>query len=141
MTEQSYLFDFHRSPYFFDSWNTDFKLNDMNASNNFRLMYFNYSPDNINDCLDGKKIKSSLLSNRVANISCSLKWDMNANTISMRNDATWNIGTGNHYPLKAVFLTTSDGVVMGYCINMNSFEVTNIVKIKADTILWSIRDE
>ena len=45
------------------------------------------------------------------------------------------------FSLKAVFIRNKNtGFVMGYSINNTAFEITNVVKLEKDTILWSITD-
>jgi len=133
---QSYLFDFQRVPLFFDNWNNQFTVAEMNASSNFQFVFSDYCPTNIEDCLSSGVLSDDV--NVLATVDCSLKWENEI--ISVRSDATWNIST-SVYPLKAVFLRCKrTGFVLGYCINVNSFEVTNKVKIEGGTILWSIED-
>lgn len=139
MSTQSYIFDFQRVPSFFDNWNIQFKLLEMNDSNNFQLVFSSYAPSNISECLSGDVLSSDVTV--ASTVDCSLKWTSDTGLIQIRNDATWSIGDST-VPLKAVFLRhKSSGYVMGYSINMNSFEVTNTVTLEADTILWSISDE
>ena len=136
--EQSFLFDFQRSPTFLDNMNVKFHLLEMNSSNNFQVVFSTYAPTNIEDCLSSDGTLNSDVTIQ-ASLDCSLKWENDI--ISIRNDVTWNIGD-TYYPLKAVFIRNkSNGYVMGYSINITSFEVTNEVIFEEDTILWSFRDE
>lgn len=139
---QSYLFDFQRSPSFFTNWNIKFLLSNMTNSENFSIVFCDYASDNINDCIDSNGILNTTNAHPIATIDCSLEWDGETEIITIRNDATWSIGD-NHYPLKAVFICSKStaNYVMGYCINMDNFEVTNQIKFEAGTILWSIKDE
>lgn len=143
---QSYLFDFQTVPTFFDNWNVNFKLMEMNTSNKFQFVFCDYAPDNIEQCLNGTVLNTSTVTiaknylNQDAVVDCSLAWDSASRTISLRDDVEWNVGDGNAY-LKAVFLRNKDtGYVMGYCIHMNSFDVTNKVTFDEGTVLWSISD-
>lgn len=136
--EQSFLFDFQRSPTFLDNMNVKFHLLEMNSSNNFQVVFSTYAPTNIEDCLNADGSLNSDVTIQ-SSLDCSLKWENDI--ISIRNDVTWNIGDA-YYPLKAVFIRNkSNGYVMGYSINITSFEVTNEVIFEEDTILWSFRDE
>lgn len=136
--EQSFLFDFQRSPTFLDNMNVKFHLLEMNSSNNFQVVFSTYAPTNIQDCLNSDGTLNSDVTIQES-LDCSLKWENDI--ISIRNDVTWNIGDA-YYPLKAVFIRNkSNGYVMGYSINITSFEVTNEVIFEEDTILWSFRDE
>lgn len=136
--EQSFLFDFQRSPTFLDNMNVKFHLLEMNSSNNFQVVFSTYAPTNIQDCLNSDGTLNSDVTIQES-LDCSLKWENDI--ISIRNDVTWNIGDV-YYPLKAVFIRNkSNGYVMGYSINITSFEVTNEVIFEEDTILWSFRDE
>lgn len=141
--EQSYLFDFQASPLFFDRWNIDFKLLEMNDSDNFEFVFSDYASDNIQDCLTSGALNTTnvhIAQSGTAVVDCSLKWDSDARTISIRDDVEWEVGDDNVF-LKAVFLRNkTTGFVMGYCIHMNSFDVTNSVTFDKDTILWSIVD-
>lgn len=119
-----------------DDWNIKFKLLEMNDSNNFQLVFSSYAPSNIDECLSGDVLSSDVTI--AATVDCSLKWTSASGLIQVRNDATWNVGD-NTVPLKAVFVRhKSSGYVMGYSINMNSFEVTNTVTLEENTILWSV---
>ena len=136
--EQSFLFDFQRSPTFLDNMNVKFHLLEMNSSNNFQVVFSTYAPTNIQDCLSSDGTLNSDVTIQES-LDCCLKWENDI--ISIRNDVTWNIGDA-YYPLKAVFIRNkSNGYVMGYSINITSFEVTNEVIFEEDTILWSFRDE
>ena len=140
MSVQSYIFDIKEVPSFFDDWNIRFRLMDMDGvSNNFKLVFSDYAPSNIEDCLNGGVLSSSV--NVASSVDCKLKWDKDSRVISVKGDAQWTIGD-NDYPLKAVFLCNkSDDYVLGYCIHTASFTVTNKVKIEDGTILWSIVNE
>lgn len=139
----SYLFDFQRVPTFFDKWNIDFSVADMNTSENFEFVFSDYAPDNISDCLSGTALNTTnvhIAQSGSAVVPCSLKWNSETGIISVRNDTTWTIGDNNIF-LKAVFLRHRyTKYVMGYCIHMNSFDVTNSVIFDENTILWSITD-
>ena len=140
---ESFLWDFTGVPHFFTNWNVKYAISEMTSSNNFQFCFCDYASSNINDCLDGEVLSSDV--NIILCVDCSLKWDEDAQTISVRNDTTWNIGDSIH-PIKAVFLrkksnTASQRYVLGYCIHVNSIEVTNMVKIPENTILWSIQNE
>ncbi len=136
--EQSFLFDFQRSPSFLDNFNVKFHLLEMNSSSNFQIVFSTYAPTNIQDCLNDDGTLNDDVTIQES-VDCSLKWENEI--ISVRNDVTWNIGDA-YYPLKAVFVRNkSNGYVMGYSINITSFEVTNEVIFEEGTILWSFRDE
>ena len=147
MTEQSFLFDFTRVKSFFEQWNVAFKLTDMNSSNNFRLVFASDSPNNIDDCLDNGVIDEDVVTYATqtvggvtsdAIIPMSLKYEND--TISIRNDTTWNIGN-EPMPLKSVFITTTDGYVMAYSINISEFTVTNKIVFEGGVTLWRIIDD
>lgn len=140
MEEQSYIFDFQRTPLFFDGWNKYFTVDEMRQNaDNFEVVYTNHAPTDINECLNGGVLNTSNVvvnNNYVANLS--LNYDNGV--ITVRNDSTLNIGD-NIFPLKAVFIRNKNtGFVMGYSINNTAFEITNVVKLEKDTILWSITD-
>lgn len=142
MVVQSYLFDFQRTPLFFDKLNIDYSVLEMQSSNNlFEIVFSDYASDNINECLNGSVLNTDnvhIAQSGNAKVDCSLKWEND--TIRIRNDVEWTIGDNNIF-LKAMFLRhKATGSVLGYCIHMNSFDVTNKVKFDADTILWSIVD-
>ena len=136
---QSYIYDFQRVPRFFDDFNIKFKVIDMDgASSNFQIVYCTYAPNNIDDCLasDGKLSSDVTVQQAV---DCKLKWE--DDTIYLKDNTTWNIGD-SIYPLKAVFIRDkATQYVLGYCINITSFEVTNKIIFDDGTILWSITDE
>jgi len=141
MTEiQSYLFDFHRTPNFFQNWNNKFKVLEMDGTSlNFQLVFSSYGSDNIDECLNGDVIDTSVVTNRYT-VDCALKFDATTDIVSIGADVTWSLGS-TIVPLKSVFLQhKATGTVMGYSIHMNAFEVTNQVKLEKDTILWSFED-
>lgn len=133
---QSYIFDFSRSPRFFEDWNLKFTVNEMKSSSNlFQIVYCDYAPSDINDCLNGDVLDTSKV-HVLTSVDFSLKYD--DGIITVREDATWNLSTTVRN-LKAVFIRhKATGFVMGYSINTVGFDVTNIVKLEKGTILWSI---
>lgn len=133
---QSYIFDFKITPRFFEEWNLKFTVNEMKSSSNlFQIVYCDYAPSNINDCLHGT-ILNAINVHVLHEVDCSLKYE--DGIISVREDASWNMGS-NVYDLKAVFIKhKGTGFILGYCINPNTFEITNTVKLEKGTILWSI---
>lgn len=137
MEVQSYIFDFKRVPSFFENWNIQFTVNEMQLnSNKFQIVYCTHAPSNIYDCLNGGVLSSDVTVG--ASIDLSLKYE--DDTISVRNDCTWNAGT-TVYSLKAIFIRhKGSGYVMGYSINNVSFDVSNTVKLEAGTVLWSFED-
>ena len=122
-----------------DKWNIKFNvLTEMssNSSSNFEIVYCDYAPNNIGQCLTAEMLNSNV--HVLATVPLSLVWDGTA--IKVRTDAVWSIGN-TYYPLKAVFIRhKTNKYVMGFSINIDNFEVTNQVKIGADTVLWSIQD-
>lgn len=132
---QSYIFDFQRVPRFFKDWNVNFKVDDMQKTDNlFQIVFCDIAPDNLVDCLNGTVLNGNV--NIVGTCDISLNYDNDV--ISVRNDATWTIGE-NIKQIKAIFVRVkSTGYVMGYSINTTAFDVTNEVVIEKDTILWSI---
>ena len=140
MSTQSYVFDFNRVDDFFDRWNVDFKtVGDFGVANRFEIVILKYAPTNINECLSNGRLTSEIdtQSNRVK-MDCTLKWSNEEITIA--NDVDFNLST-NIVPVKAIFIRhKSSEVVLGYSINISSFEVTNHMIFEKDTILWSIRN-
>lgn len=143
---QSVPFDFQSVDDFLDEWNLQFRLNDMtNTANKFQLVLASYCPDNINQCLTNGQLNSNVT---IATISgtaqikdCPLVWDTVNNEIrSGTADVTFNLST-NTFPLKAIFLRTYAGYVMGYSITSTPIKVTNEVILEANTILWSVANE
>jgi len=133
---QSYLFDFTEVDDFFDNWNVKFSTTDMDGSNKFQLVLASYSPTNISECLNanGTLNTTNVTGTRV--LDCGLIW--NNRTIKLAFDVDFNIGN-SIVPLKAVFLRhKSTGYVMGYSININSFNITNHLIYDADSIFYSI---
>lgn len=153
MSEQSFIFDFARSPSFFEKFNIAFNISDMNKSKtaanplmNFKLVLASYCPDNILDCIDANGLlneevtigKDSNGNDLITTIG--LDWlvdDYGDGTIELHDEAQFNIGDID-VPLKAVFLTSSSGYVIGYSINMVSIPVTNKVIFDDDVIFWDI---
>ena len=136
---QSFLFDFSRVDNFIEQFNSIFKISEMNANNNFELIFCSDSPNNIKDCLtSGGGLNSEVTPALNGVVPCSLKWENN--TISIRNSITWNIGE-NPVPLKSVFIRHSaTGFVMAYCIHITEFIVTNKIIFDGGTVLWRFVD-
>lgn len=139
MEVYSYIFDFQRTPLFFERWNIDFLVSEMKQdADNFEIVYCRYSPNNINDCLTNGKLNSNVVveDGGVCNLNLKYQDDI----ISVRKDSTYNIGRAIR-SLKAVFIRNKrTGFVMGYSINNSAFDVTNKILLEKDTILWSMID-
>ena len=138
MEEQSYIFDFQRTPLFWEKWNISFTVAKMKQDAvNFEVVYCTHAPNNIDDCLN----QDGTLNNNVEIAGVALlrlKYD--EGIISVRSQSAYHIGD-SIIPLKAVFIRDrSTGFVMGYSINTVAFEVTNNVILREGTILWSIID-
>lgn len=152
MAEQSFLFDFSRSPTFFENFNESFSLTDMNTSDsetvleNFQLVLASYCDDNIANCLDADGCLSSsvTVAKSIENVdlinTIGLDYiidDYGDAIISLHDETTFVVGDTN-IPLKAVFLQTLDGYVMGYSIMERAIPVTNKVVFDEDVIFWDI---
>lgn len=142
MSTQSFPFDFQRTPNFFSGFNTGngFSLSNMNLNNaNFQFKFASYSPNNIEECLDGNKLDATTVT-VIQTVNAKLVWNNNEEIISVGEDVEWNIGS-HHYPLQAIFLVDKDSqFVMGYSIHPSPFNVTNELIIPQGTILWSFID-
>lgn len=156
MAEQSYIFDFTRTPTFFENFNIKFSVNDMyqvssinsdgsyeysnSPSDNFELVWVDYGADNINDYLNNDgTLKSSI--NVYNTKSCGLDWvkdEYNDVRIELHDEVKFTIDDTN-VPLKAILLRdATSGFIMGYSINMTSFSVTNKAVFDSDVIFWNI---
>ena len=156
MAEQSYIFDFTRTPTFFENFNIKFSVNDMyqvssinsdgsyeysnSPSDNFELVWVDYGADNISDYLNNDgTLKSSI--NVYDTQSCGLDWvkdEFNDVRIELHDEVEFTIGDTN-VPLKAILLRdATTGFVMGYSINMTSFSVTYKAVFDSDVIFWNI---
>ena len=137
MAEDSILIDWSRVSTFWRDWNVKFKVDGMNGStSNFNIVFVSFAYDTIDECLSGGKLKPEVLAGVSETIPCGLLWD-DTEVIKIADDVVWDMHD-SIIPIKAIFLTTNDGHVMGYSINITSFEVTNKLIIEKDTILWSI---
>ena len=140
---KSYLWDFTSTPHFFSAWNDKFETVEMtpSAGDLYEFCFSDYAESNINDCLNSNGTIDTTKVHILATVNANLVWNENLNIIQVGANATWNIGDVIH-PVKAVFLRRkSNGYVLGYCIHINSFNVTNKVIIPKDTILWSIQQD
>lgn len=151
MAEQSYIFDFSRVPSFFRNFNSAFFVDEMyqtvdgtttDATNCFELVWCSYGDGaNIDDYLneDGSLDESKCTIYDTA--YCGLEYvedEYGDATIGLHEAVEFTIGDEN-IPLKAIFLRSrSSGYVMGYCINMVSFTVTNKAVFDEDVIFWDI---
>lgn len=150
--EQSYIFDFSRVDSFFDEFNKKFKLSDMNVPNNngeittnlknFKLILASHCPENINECLNSNgTLDTSVVtipdnSTKIIGLDW-IKRGYGEGTIELHDEVIFNIGAVEQ-PLKAVFLTTNTGYVMGYSINPVTINVTNRIVFDDDVIFWDI---
>lgn len=147
MAEQSYVFDFSRVPSFFEHFNIDFHISDMDGSSaKFQLVLAEYGGNNIDEyldesgCLDTDIVSVDTILVEDCKLSCTFD-DYGDATIKLAENVTFDIqdtlGDVN-IPLKAVFLRDkTTGYVMGYSINIVSFNVTNAVVFDDDVIFWS----
>ncbi len=148
MAEQSYIFDFSRTPTFFEHFNIDFKLADMDSTTaNFEMAIVKYGGDNIDEYLDsedGTLDTDTIGSENILVEDCKLSFEadsMGDITIRLAENVTFDIydtlGDVN-IPLKAIFLRDKEtGYVMGYSINLVSFNVTNAVVFDENLIFWN----
>lgn len=143
MAEQSYIFDFSRVPSFFEHFNIDFNISDMDGSSaKFQLVIAEYGGVNIDEyldasgCLDTGVVDPNTLLVEDCKLSCTFD-DYGDATIKLAESVTFDVGDVN-IPLKAIFLRDkTTGYVMGYSINLVSFNVTNAVVFDDDVIFWS----
>lgn len=156
MAEQSYIFDFTRTPTFFENFNIKFSVNDMyqvssinsdgsyeysnSPSDNFELVWVDYGADNISDYLNNDGTLKNTI-NVYDTQSCGLDWvkdEFNDVRIELHDEVEFTIGDTN-VPLKAILLRdATSGFIMGYSINMTSFSVTNKAVFDSDVIFWNI---
>lgn len=156
MAEQSYIFDFTRTPTFFENFNIEFSVNDMyqvssinsdgsyeysnSPSDNFELVWVDYGADNISDYLNNDGTLKNTI-NVYDTQSCGLDWvkdEFNDVRIELHDEVEFTIGDTN-VPLKAILLRdATSGFIMGYSINMTSFSVTNKAVFDSDVIFWNI---
>ena len=139
MAEESILVDWSRTPNFWRKWNIDFKVDEMSGDNNFQLVFVSYAPDTIDECLDGDVLNEDTESGTVRRINCGLRWD-NDGIITIADDVVWDIGN-EIIPLKAIFLVNKQTqFVLGYSINIKSFDVTNRLIVDGGTRLWAFHN-
>lgn len=143
MAEQSYVFDFSRVPSFFEHFNIDFHISDMDGNSaKFQLVISEYGGNNIDEyldasgCLDTNIISPATLLVEDCKLSCTFD-DYGDATIKLAESVTFDVGDVN-IPLKAIFLRDkTTGYIMGYSINLVSFNVTNAVVFDDDVIFWN----
>lgn len=144
MAEQSYIFDFSRTPTFFEHFNIDFNLADMDSTTaNFEMAIVKYGGDNISEYLDsedGTLDTDTIGSENILVEDCILSFEsdsMGDITIRLAEAVSFDIGDVN-IPLKAIFLRDKvTGYVMGYSINLVPFNVTNAVVFDENLIFWN----
>lgn len=154
------MFDFTRTDDFFEQFNIKFEIANMynvtgetssgytysngSVGDNFTLKIVKYGGANIDEYLDSsasysKLDVSTIGSSNILSEDCGLDWynqGIDSCTIGLHDDVTFDIGDGN-VPIKAVFLCCDD-YVMGYCINIKPFSVTNEVVFNDEVIFWDI---
>ena len=150
MSEQSYSFDFARVPSFMENFNIAFFIDEMyktvdgtlvnEGENAYELVWVSYGYDNIQDYLD----EFGNLKDDVTiydSVECTLEWiqdEFGDATVGLYDEVSFDIGDEN-VPLKALFLRdASTGYVMGYCINIYPFYVTNEAVFDGDIVFWDI---
>lgn len=141
MAEQSYIFDFSRVPSFFEHFNIEFNVADMDGTENYELVWVAFGDgSNIEDYLDDDGTLADTVTVYDSR-PCGLDWvkdEFGDATIELHDAVEFHIGDEN-VPLKAIFLQdTNTKYVMGYCINMVAFTVTNVAVFDEDVIFWDI---
>ena len=150
MAEQSFIFDFIRTPDFMDNFNRSgcFDVNDMDGINkNYEFVLSSSCPDNIEDCLDSE----GCLKNTVTTVNVgddgqiSLLWSKgigNDRTISLGGNSSVTLDVGDvNVMMKGLFLRDiSTGYVLAYCILTRTVPITNEVVFPASGLLWNIRN-
>lgn len=152
--EQSFLFDFTRTPTFFENFNIKFNLSDMNTSKdvakpleNFELVLASYCETNIQDCLNNDGTLADTVEIGVNADdeelvkTVGLDWIRDSygdGTIELHGDVVFDVGDID-VQLKAIFLRDkTTKFVMGYSINMVAVPVTNQVVFDDEVIFWDI---
>ena len=152
MVEQSYIFDFSRVPSFFEYFNVAFFVDEMyqiidgeskgTGSDCYELVWCSYGDgNNISDYLNSDGTLNSSVVTVHDTVDCALDYvrdEYGDATIGLHESVEFDIGD-NNIPLKAIFLRNkSTGYVMGYCINLVSFTVTNKAVFDEDIVFWDI---
>lgn len=155
----SYIFDFTRVNDFFENFNVKFNVNDsdngsklyileddeyINTGDKFELVFASACPDNISDgCLTntGQIDRDNVEYDDNHVVEVELDWIKDSYgdaIIHIHDEVTLTLGE-TVLPLKAVFLRSkSNGYVLGYCINLVKFSVTNKVVFDDDVMFWDI---
>lgn len=150
MAEQSFIFDFIRTPDFMDNINRSgcFDTVDMDGtSKNYEFVLSSSCPDNIDDCLDN----DGCLNNSVTTVNIgddgqiSLLWSKgvdNDRVISLGGNSAVTLDVGDiNVMMKALFLRDiSTGYVLAYCILTRTVPITNEVVFPASGVIWNIRN-
>lgn len=138
---QSLVFDFKKSPTFFQRWNKEFDVEDLDGNGvinaTFKIVIVNdVCEDNIEDCINNSG-QLIFTSPNALSETCSLKYSregLEREYISLNGDVTFEFEDTN-FSLRGAFLTTNSGYVLGYSINQQSLNVTNEM-IFEDTLIF-----
>jgi hypothetical protein len=148
MTEQSFVFDFIRTPNFMDNFNKEFDVDDMDGTTkNFEFVLASSCPDNIDG--EGGCLTDGCLNNSVTIVTTeevALLWSKgvdNDRAISLggNTSVTIDVGDVNVY-MKGLFLRDgTSGYVLAYCILTKTVPITGSVVLPAEGVVWQIRTE
>ena len=139
---QSLVFDFKKSPTFFQRWNKEFDVEDLDANGiinaTFKIVIVDdVCEDNIEECLNSSG-QLTYSSPHTITQDCSLKYTregLEREYISLNGDVHFIFEEGENFSLKGAFLTTNGGYVLGYSINQQSLNITNEM-IFEDTLIF-----
>ena len=145
MAEQSFIFDFRRTPNFMDNFNKEFDVDDMNGTDKeFQFVLASSCPDNIDDCLTDGSLDNDVVP--ITTEDVSLLWNKGVDndrsiTLGGNTSVTIDVGNINVY-MKAIFLRAkTSGYVMAYCILTKPVPITEQVVLPAEGVIWQIRTE
>ena len=118
-------------------WNKEFDVETLGSGFHVVLVD-DICDDNILDCLNDKKLKYA--SSHLLSLDCTLKYtdDGDNAIISLDGEVTHTFADDESFNMKGIFVTNSEGYVMGYSINQYSMNINNQFVMDDGLKLWSI---
>ena len=135
---QSFIFDFRKSPTFFQKWNKEFDVEDIGSNCFYLVLVDDICADNIDDVLteDGQ---ISYSNTHLLKKQCFLEYTQIDNDHSeITLDGEVEITLANPFNMKGAFLTNDAGYVMGYSINTSSLQISEAIIFEDGLRFWTM---
>ena len=140
---QSYVFDFEKSPTFFQKWNKEFDVEDIGTNCFYFVLVDDICYDNFEECVDSEGHLKYDQSHWLYE-ECYLEYteSENQDAIELTIDGTVTIDfedlSIDDFDMKGCFILTDSEYVVGYSINTRSLNISNKFIIEDGLKLFTI---